>query len=202
MGWWIDASPSPPLSLPPGWLPSRPNGGWAYRDRIPVARAGLGVVAFYAGRYGHSSAEAWERRLAAGEISRNGVPLRADAVLVGGDRLVWQRPPWPEPAVPAHWGVIHDDGDLLVIDKPSGLPVLRVRLVPVEPPPPGPLVAFAGIGRPQKLFDSLAEAGGQVADAVPFADHHPYTKGDLQFLRSLARDHGARLITTSKDHVR
>ena len=124
MGWWIDASPSPPLSLPPGWLPSRPNGGWAYRDRIHAARAGLGVVAFYAGRYGHSSAEAWERRLAAGEISRNGVPLLADAVLVGGDRLVWQRPPWPEPAVPAHWGVIHDDGDLLVIDKPSGLPVL------------------------------------------------------------------------------
>ncbi len=82
------------------------------------------MVAFYAGRYGHSSAEAWERRLAAGEISRNGVPLRADAVLAGGDRLVWQRPPWPEPAVPAHWGVIHDDGDLLVIDKPSGLPVL------------------------------------------------------------------------------
>ncbi|WP_216916210.1 MULTISPECIES: pseudouridine synthase [unclassified Synechococcus] len=124
MGWWIDAPPSPPLTLPPGWLPSRPNGGWAYRDRITPAAAGMGVVAFYAGRYGHSSAEAWERRLAAGEISRNGVPLRADAVLVGGDRLVWQRPPWPEPAVLARWGVIHDDGDLLVIDKPSGLPVL------------------------------------------------------------------------------
>ncbi len=124
MGWWIDAPPPPPLSLPPGWLPSRPNGGWAYRDRIPPAAAGMGVVAFYAGRYAHSSAAAWERRLAAGEISRNGVPLRADAVLAGGDRLVWQRPPWPEPAVPAHWGVIHDDGDLLVIDKPSGLPVL------------------------------------------------------------------------------
>jgi len=123
-GWWIDAPPSPPLTLPPGWLPSRPNGGWAYRDRIPPAAAGMGVVAFYAGRYGHTSAAAWERRLADGEISRNGVPLRADAVLVGGDRLVWQRPPWPEPAVPAHWDVIHDDGDLLVIDKPSGLPVL------------------------------------------------------------------------------
>jgi tetraacyldisaccharide 4'-kinase len=37
---------------------------------------------------------------------------------------------------------------------------------------------------------------------VPFADHHPYSKGDLQFLRSLAHDHGARLVTTTKDHVR
>ncbi len=124
MGWWIDAPPSPALSLPPGWLPSSPNGGWAYRDRIPAAGAGIGVVAFYAERYGHSSAAAWERRLADGEISRNGLPLRADVVLAGGDRLVWQRPPWSEPAVPAHWEVVHDDGDLLVIDKPSGLPVL------------------------------------------------------------------------------
>jgi 23S rRNA pseudouridine1911/1915/1917 synthase len=124
MGWWIDVPPSPDLSLPPGWLPSRSNGGWSYRDRIPPAAAGMGVVAFYAGRYGHSGVAVWERRLAAGEISRNGAPLRADAVLAAGDRLVWQRPPWPEPAVPAHWEVIHDDGDLLVIDKPSGLPVL------------------------------------------------------------------------------
>ncbi len=41
-----------------------------------------------------------------------------------GDRLQWQRPPWREEAVPARWRVIHDDGDLYVIDKPSGLPVL------------------------------------------------------------------------------
>ncbi|PKP80732.1 MAG: tetraacyldisaccharide 4'-kinase [Alphaproteobacteria bacterium HGW-Alphaproteobacteria-18] len=84
----------------------------------------------------------------------------------------------------------------------SGLPVLRARLAPVSRAPAGPLVAFAGIGRPQKFFDSLAEAGGTVADAVPFADHHPYGKGDIQFLRRLAKDHSAHLITTSKDHVR
>lgn len=84
----------------------------------------------------------------------------------------------------------------------SGLPVLRARLAPAEAPPLGPLVAFAGIGRPQKFFDSLAEAGGHLSDAVPFGDHHPYAKGDIQFLRSLARDQGARLVTTTKDHVR
>ncbi len=123
-GWWIDIPPFPPLTLPPGWLPAACNQGWAYRDRIPAAGAGMGVLAYYTERYGHSSAAAWDRRLAAGEISRNGVPLRADAVLTGGDRLVWRRPPWREAAVPAHWGVVHDDGDLLVIDKPSGLPVL------------------------------------------------------------------------------
>ncbi len=124
MGWWIEAPHLPPLSLPPGWLPAEPNDGWAYRDRIPPAGAGLGVVDFFAGRYTHSSPADWRRRLADGEISRNGEPLRSEATLAGGDRLLWRRPPWQEPAVPARWGVIHDDGDLLVIDKPSGLPVL------------------------------------------------------------------------------
>ncbi|MCT0207419.1 pseudouridine synthase [Synechococcus sp. CS-1332] len=112
MGWWIEGLHPPPLSLSPGWLPSRLNNGWTYSDRLPPAGAQTGIVAFYAGRYPNSSPDDWERRLARGEISRN------------GDRLLWHRPPWQEPAVPGGWGVIHDDGDLLVIDKPSGLPVL------------------------------------------------------------------------------
>ena len=124
MGWWIESPHPPPLSLPPGWLPAQRNNGWTYTDRLPPAAAGMGVVAFYASRYAHSAVAVWERRLAAGEISRNGETLRAEAVLAGGDRLLWRRPPWQEPGVPARWDVIHDDGDLLVIDKPSGLPVL------------------------------------------------------------------------------
>lgn len=32
--------------------------------------------------------------------------------------------PWEEAAVPGSWQLLFDDGDLLVIDKPSGLPVL------------------------------------------------------------------------------
>jgi 23S rRNA pseudouridine1911/1915/1917 synthase len=124
MGWWIEAAHLSTLSLPTGWLPAASNDGWAYRDRISPAGAGLGVVAFYVERYRHSSPAEWGRRLAVGEISRNGETLRAEVTLAGGDRLVWRRPPWQEPAVPARWEVIHDDGDLLVIDKPSGLPVL------------------------------------------------------------------------------
>jgi 23S rRNA pseudouridine1911/1915/1917 synthase len=29
----------------------------------------------------------------------------------------------PEPEVPLHFGVVHDDGELLVVDKPAGLPI-------------------------------------------------------------------------------
>jgi len=107
-----------------GWLPRALNGGWSFRDRIDARDSGLSVTAFYAGRYRHSAQTEWQRRLEAGEIACNGQPLLADAELVAGDRLLWRRPPWWEEAVPAAWAVLHDDGDLLVLDKPSGLPVL------------------------------------------------------------------------------
>lgn len=83
-----------------------------------------------------------------------------------------------------------------------GKPVLRAVLAPSHPAPLVPLVAFAGIGRPQKFFDTLKAAGADLRDAVPFADHHPYTDTDIRLLDDLARRDGAMLITTSKDHVR
>ena len=106
------------------WLPAALNGGHAYRNRVEPAEAGLSVSAFYAARYPHSSAAVWRQRLAAGEIRRNGQQLRADGALAAGDALIWHRPPWHEPAVPVLPGPLFDDGDLLVFNKPSGLPVL------------------------------------------------------------------------------
>jgi 23S rRNA pseudouridine1911/1915/1917 synthase len=40
--------------------------------------------------------------------------------------LLWHRPPWQEAAVPvlSERSIVFDDGDLLVLNKPSGLPVL------------------------------------------------------------------------------
>jgi 23S rRNA pseudouridine1911/1915/1917 synthase len=119
--------------LSAGWLPAAQNRGHLYRDRVrpedlPAApgQVPLLVSAFYAARYRHSDRSVWRQRLVAGEIRCNGQPLRADAPLAAGDRLVWQRPPWQEPAVPALTTAarVFDDGDLLVLDKPSGLPVL------------------------------------------------------------------------------
>ncbi len=105
-------------------LPAALNAGHTYRDRVDPEAAGLSVSAFYAARYAHSSAAVWRQRLAAGEICRNGQRLRADVALAAGDRLAWHRPPWQEGAVPALPGPLFDDGDLLVFNKPSGLPVL------------------------------------------------------------------------------
>jgi len=105
-------------------LPAALNRGHAYRDRVTPRDRGQWLSAFYAARYPHSSAAVWRQRLAAGEICRNDQQLQADVALAAGDALIWHRPPWQEAAVPVLPGPLFDDGDLLVFDKSSGLPVL------------------------------------------------------------------------------
>ena len=100
------------------------NRGWSYRDRVGPEAAGLSITSYYSRNYRHSDSARWRQRLAAGEIEHNGACPGNDRLLVAGDELVWHRPPWCEPAVPLHFDTIHDDGDLLVVDKPSGLPVM------------------------------------------------------------------------------
>ncbi len=106
------------------WLPAAFNAGHTYRDRVGPEAAGQSLSAFYAARYRHSGEAVWRQRLAAGEILWNDQRPRADGPLAAGDWLAWHRPPWQEGAVPALPGPLFDDGDLLVFNKPSGLPVL------------------------------------------------------------------------------
>ena len=70
------------------------------------------------------------------------------------------------------------------------------------PPKDTKLIAFAGLGRPGKFFDSLKEAGCKLAECVPYPDHHVYGESDLAFLSQKANDLKARLITTQKDAVK
>ena len=113
-----------PFPTPPGWRPAALNDGWIYRDRVERFAEGQLASCFYARRYRHSGRKTWQQRLAGGEIWRQEQPLQADAVLARGDRLAWHRPPWLEPAIPGSWETVFDDGDLLAVDKPSGLPVM------------------------------------------------------------------------------
>lgn len=62
------------------------------------------------------------------------------------------------------------------------------------------IFAFAGIGRPAKFYDSLAELSLKVTGTEDFADHHAYSLSDLDRLRS--KSAGRRLLTTEKDWVR
>lgn len=82
------------------------------------------------------------------------------------------------------------------------IPVLQAWLEPDTPPPGGPLLAFAGIGRPQKFYDSLAAWGGQVVETASFPDHHVFTRSEIDHLADLAAHYEATLVTTEKDWVR
>ncbi len=64
------------------------------------------------------------------------------------------------------------------------------------------MIAFAGIGRPQKFYDSLLAENVNVVKTIDFPDHHFYTEQELNDLLSLAQQQNAGLITTSKDWVK
>lgn len=64
------------------------------------------------------------------------------------------------------------------------------------------IVAFAGIGRPEKLAEGLTARGGKIRELVSFPDHHPYTEGDARQLLERVRGGTHRLVTTAKDKAR
>jgi tetraacyldisaccharide 4'-kinase len=62
--------------------------------------------------------------------------------------------------------------------------------------------AFAGIGRPEKFFETLRECGAELVAARSFPDHHPYSAGEIRALLGDAEKTGALPVTTEKDLVR
>lgn len=82
------------------------------------------------------------------------------------------------------------------------LPVLHGRLAIQRFREPGPFLAFAGIGDPEKFFRSLADANCDVVESAVFPDHHPYSERDARRLLRRAERKGLTLVTTEKDAVR
>ena len=58
------------------------------------------------------------------------------------------------------------------------------------------VVAFAGIAKPERFFQTLPSVGINPIKTVTFADHHAYTRRDIERLG------GDMLVTTEKDAVR
>jgi len=87
----------------------------------------------------------------------------------------------------------------------GALPVLGARLAPDagwDALRGRRVVAFAGIGRPDKFFDALAEHGIKVVERAGFADHHRFGAAELARLAARAAAADATLVTTAKDAVR
>jgi tetraacyldisaccharide 4'-kinase len=64
------------------------------------------------------------------------------------------------------------------------------------------VLAFAGIARPEKFFDGLAQAGVTLVARRPFPDHHPFTDRELRDVIETATRMQAIPVTTPKDAVR
>jgi tetraacyldisaccharide 4'-kinase len=84
------------------------------------------------------------------------------------------------------------------------LPIFNAKIVPgvAEGLAGRPFLAFCGIGRPSKFFDTLREAGIAVVKSRSFPDHHTYAEADARSLLADAKALDAGLITTEKDHAR
>jgi tetraacyldisaccharide 4'-kinase len=110
---------------------------------------------------------------------------------------------------PVAQGLARADAAVVVgeaeFDLPSfAKPVLRARLVPVDVLglQARRVIAFAGIGRPEKFFATLHKLGADIAQAHAFPDHHVYSAPELARLRNASHTANALLVTTEKDFVR
>ena len=100
------------------------NQGWIYREQIKSADAGQTVLAYYSKKYRHSNRSQWQTRIESGRILLNDRPVTSETIVKTKDRLAYHRQPWIEPEVPLEFEIVYEDSDLLVINKPSGLPVI------------------------------------------------------------------------------
>ena len=81
-------------------------------------------------------------------------------------------------------------------------PVLIARMEPARPPPPGPQLGFAGVGKPWKVERALKAAGCDLVEFVPLPDHARLDEDLLRRLADRASDFQAGMVTTEKDWAR
>ncbi|HZZ89100.1 MAG TPA: tetraacyldisaccharide 4'-kinase, partial [Caulobacteraceae bacterium] len=152
---------------------------WVAQDRTAGARAaalaGAGVILMDDGHQNPAVKKALSLVVVDGETRDGEWPF--------GDGAVFPAGPMREPLAA---GLARADAVILLLpaDLPSadpallaalsGPPLLIARLAPAAPPPAGPTVAFAGIGKPWKMERALKAAGCDLVDFAPLPDHARY----------------------------
>jgi len=107
--------------------------------------------------------------------------VRADAVVLIGEPVE----PWPD--------TFHGKQVLRASFQPrfSGIALDGARVF-----------AFAGIGRPEKFFQTVRQLGAAIVDHEAFPDHYAYTPTIIERLVKRAEAQDLTLVTTEKDFVK
>jgi len=111
---------------------------------------------------------------------------RTDALIVIGDGVA------AEPAAAA----------VAAQDKPVLAAHLRADEAAVAALRGKRLLAFAGIGDPQRFFRTLRANGIEIVRERAFADHHPFSESEIEALIMEAKRDVLTLVTTEKDLAR
>jgi tetraacyldisaccharide 4'-kinase len=180
---------------------------WVARDRAAGARAAAGagaeVIVMDDGHQNASLKKALSLVVVDGETRDGEWPFGDGAVFPAGP----MRETLAAGLARADAVVLLLPADLAAPDPAlmaalASKPVLIARLAPTAPPPAGPQLAFAGIGKPWKMERALKAAGCDLVDFAPLPDHASYDQRLLGFLAHRAEALGAGLITSEKDWVK
>ncbi len=176
---------------------------WVARDRAAglraAAGAGAGLIVMDDGFQNPAAAiDAAILMVDAGQGFGNGRlipagPLREPVAqgLSRADLVVLVGSPAERAAAAARWPALAEALPAALVPRETGLSLAGETVV-----------AFAGIGRPQKFFATLRTMGADLVAAIPFADHFAYPPAVLRRLRRAAHAAGAMLVTTEKDAAR
>jgi 23S rRNA pseudouridine1911/1915/1917 synthase len=100
------------------------NEGYDYRERAGADARDEPLLDYLIRRFSHSTESEWRSRIEAGDVRVEDAPATAGQLLSPGQRVSWKRAGWVEPEAPLTFGILDEDGDLLAVEKPAGLPTL------------------------------------------------------------------------------
>ncbi|MEE2955840.1 MAG: tetraacyldisaccharide 4'-kinase [Pseudomonadota bacterium] len=109
-------------------------------------------------------------------------------------------------------GKVRADAIIIIGDDQSGIekdfqginPILHAKIaaVPDTKITNKNVLAFSGIGYPDKFFKTLREIGCKIVEQKSFKDHHPFKDGEIKMICDRATELDAVPVTTEKDFVR
>lgn len=80
------------------------------------------LLEFLVRRFRYHDAATWEERIAGGHVTVDGRHVPPEHLLESRERIVYDRPPGPEPPVDTRYTVLYEDAHLLAVSKSGNIP--------------------------------------------------------------------------------